>query len=450
MEFTSIDDLLNKTQEIVGKTFKELDKLDLLSTFKNDKGLLGKIVETGFYDYPLNNKAVADFEELGVELKVSGFNTLKNGDWSAKERISLSQINYNTILNHPFEMSSVVTKSSNLLFIWYEYVKNEDIGNFIIKDFQLYNLNKVTPIIKNDYLLIQKKVKDGLAHKLSEGDTVILGAATKGAAGQKQTQPYSNELASTRAFSLKNSFLKGVLRQHKANYTVRSVHELTPEQWVWNKMKKYKGYSQLEILKSIDPTYEIKKTPKNLNAMLTNRILGTSQELEKNELFSKSTYAIKSIPIDLTYHPLEKATFRTLNIADFQDSWEESEWKTFFEESTFIYICYLGKNEDNTRLLNGHRKLHCLFKVTFTAEEVDAFGKTYDLIKEAIEYNDITKLPTATLYPNAPLVISTKGTKAGSYDLFLEGCSKACFMFNKDFIHEKFIASTKTYDYIGE
>lgn len=443
MHFNSIEELLEKTKEIIGKTFRELDTLNLLSTMKNDKGVLGKIVETGFYGYPLNNKAEADFAELGVELKVSGFNKLQKGGWSAKERISLSQINYNTILDYPFEMSSVVTKSSKLLFIWYEYIKGGDKGDFVICDFQLYDLTQVEPIIKNDYHLIQEKVRSGLAHLLSEGDSVILGAATKGAAGQTQKQPYSDIPAPTRAFSLKNSFLRGVLNEHRASYTVHSVPELTPEQWVWNKIKKYKGMTQLEILQAVEPTYTIGDVPKNLSAMLTSRIIGDAADLQKNELFSKSTYAIKNIPIDSNYYPLEKGTFHTLNISHFQDSWEDSEWKLFFEESTFLYIGYIGKDADNVRSKNGFRKLECLFKVTFTADEINQFGVTYNLIKEAIEQGDITKLPTATLYPNAPLVISTKGKKGGAYELFFKGQNKACFMFNKDFIYAKFMAAKK-------
>ena len=136
---------------------------------------------------------------------------------------------------------------------------------------------------------------------------------------------------------------------------------------------------------------------------------------------------------------MEKATFHTLNIRDFDDSWEESEWKLFFEESTFLYIGYIGKDTDEEHIPNGLRPLHCLFKVTFTAEEVQAFGETYNLIKQAIEQNDITKLPTATLYPRIPLVISTKAGKGGAYEKFFAGKNTTCFMFNKDFIYQKFL-----------
>ncbi|NHC43274.1 hypothetical protein G6549_25710 [Bacillus sp. MM2020_1] len=72
MQFTSEQELLDFTQHIVGKTFSELDKLHLLNKTA-DKGALGKVVETGFFGYALNNDIEADFNTLGIELKVSGF-----------------------------------------------------------------------------------------------------------------------------------------------------------------------------------------------------------------------------------------------------------------------------------------------------------------------------------------------------------------------------------------
>lgn len=438
MIFNTVEELLEATKDIVGKSFGEIDKLKLLDNLKNDKGVLGKVVETGFYGYSLNNYAQADFENIGVELKVSGFKTLQKGGWSAKERISLSQINYNTIIDEEFDFSSVVTKSSKLLFIWYEHIPGVDKKDFVIRDFQLYDLTRVHPIIRHDYKLIQDKVIAGLAHKLSEGDSVILGAATKGVAGQKQKQPFSSTPAPTRAFSLKNSFLRGVLNEHREKYTTKQTTQLSPEDWVWDKVNAFKGMQQLEILQQIDPSYCIGETPKNLNSMLMDRIIGNKKELETNEIFNKASYEIKNIPIDRNYYPVEKATFHTLNIRDFEDSWEESEWKLFFEESTFLYIGYIGKDADDKRIPNGLRTLHCLFKVTFTAEEVQAFGVTYNLIKQAIEQNDITKLPTATLYPRIPLVISTKTSKSGAYEKFFSGKNTTCFMFNKDFMYRKF------------
>ncbi len=72
--FQSISELLNYTENIKGKRFKEFDKDNALNvTSLRDKGLLGKLIETEFYKYPNNSNAKADFDNLGVELKVTAF-----------------------------------------------------------------------------------------------------------------------------------------------------------------------------------------------------------------------------------------------------------------------------------------------------------------------------------------------------------------------------------------
>lgn len=152
------------------------------------KGRLGKVVETGFYGYALNSRAEADFSDLGIELKVSGFNKLRDGSWSAKERISLSMIHYNSIINEEYEFSKLISKNRKLLIIWYEYIKGVPYADFVIQDFQLYDMSKDEAIIQNDFYINKQKVLDGLAHELSERDSAILGAATKGQKGQTAAQ----------------------------------------------------------------------------------------------------------------------------------------------------------------------------------------------------------------------------------------------------------------------
>lgn len=72
--FQSISELLNYTENIKGKKFKEFDKDNVLNvTSLRDKGILGKLIETEFYKYPNNSNAKADFDNLEVELKVTAF-----------------------------------------------------------------------------------------------------------------------------------------------------------------------------------------------------------------------------------------------------------------------------------------------------------------------------------------------------------------------------------------
>ena len=160
MKFNTKEELLEYTENIKGKTFREIDSEHLLDKKKSNrnKGVLGQIVESGFYKYPLNNDSEADFEELGIELKVSGYIKNKNGSLRAKERIKLSKIDYNKIINETYESSHLLGKCSEMLIIWYHYIPKTDYGDFKITDFQIYDMKQDEKIFKNDFEIIKSKV----------------------------------------------------------------------------------------------------------------------------------------------------------------------------------------------------------------------------------------------------------------------------------------------------
>lgn len=215
MKFKNENELLEFTSTIRGKTFKEIDSKHLFeeNSLKRRKGLLGQIVETGFYGYALNNDSRADFEDLDIELKVTGYVKNKNGSLRAKERLVLSKIDFNGIVTETFESSHVLGKCGKMLIIWYEYEPHKKAEDFVITNYQLYNMEKDKQIFKNDFEIIKKKVLDGKAHELSEGDTSYLGACTKARTSKDRTsQPFSEIMVKPRAYSLKNAYMTGILR----------------------------------------------------------------------------------------------------------------------------------------------------------------------------------------------------------------------------------------------
>ena len=437
MKFNTIDDLLNYTENIKGKTFKEIDSENLLKnqTKLRNKGLLGQIVETGFYKYPLNNRPEADFNKLGVELKVTAYKKNKNSI-SAKERISLSKIDYNKIVNEEFEYSKLISKNSKILIIWYEYEKGKDIGDFKITDYQLYEMKQDEEVFRNDFNMIKNKVLAGKAHELSEGDTSYLGACTKSSKSTDRTsQPFSNEPAKPRAFSLKNSYVTGILRNHLQNEQQTKQFK-TVDEYVNYQLKPYFNKNQLEILELIKGT-PIKKIPKNISKIITNQIIGKDSELpKKDDLFTKTSFIIKNLPITINNKPKERMTFKTLKLDEFQDSWDESYWKQFFEETTLITILW---KEPHKQSKNGERILNKAIKISFTDDDLESFKKTYEKVQEAIQKQDYTILPTPHSFENQHLEIVPKASKGTNiYKTFLEkNNTKISFGFNKNFLDEK-------------
>ena len=305
MKFETIDELLSYTKNIIGKTFKELDTDGRLNNGIADKGILGKIVETGFYHYPNNNMAQADFENLGVELKVTGYVKNKNGTISAKERLVLSKINYNDIINEEFDFSKLIFKNKKILIIWYEYDYTKNVKDFVITNYQLYDMSDDALIIKNDFEIIKEKVVEGKAHLLSEGDTSFLGACVKGVNGEEKiSQPNSQYLAKPRAFSLKHSYLTGILRNLDVTLDVDNQEYKTVEQYVFAQIKKFIGKTQIDIYTEIMEQTISGNIPKNIGKIISDKLIGTDEELpEKNPLFAKTNYKIKNIPIDSNFMP---------------------------------------------------------------------------------------------------------------------------------------------------
>jgi DNA mismatch repair protein MutH len=437
MNFKNIDELLKYTEGIKGKTFKDFDVNNVLSDSSKDKGILGKIIETGFYKYPNNNKAEADFADLGVELKVSGYIKNKNGTISAKERLVLGKIDYNAIIHEDFNFSHLIFKSKKILIIWYEYDKNKTYKDFVITDYQLYDMTGDSLVIKNDYEVIKRKVIEGKAHLLSEGDTSYLGACTKGATGKDKTkQPNSDILAKPRAFSLKNSYMTGVLRSINLVLDVDEHEYKSVEEYVFAQIEKFIGKTQAEIYAKLINKELGDDVPKNLNKMLSDRMIGKDSELpDKSPLFSKVNYYIKNLPIDFNGYPIERMSFRNLRLSEFEEEWENSDWKTYFEEITIIVICYRGDKKSK----NGERILEGIKKISFTPDEVELFGRTYNKVRKAIITKNISLLPQPKDFEGQILEVAPKGGKDDdAYNNFFKNdVTKVCFMLDKEFLFKK-------------
>lgn len=437
MKFNSIDELLEYTKQIKGKKLKDFDIEQRLIKNPKDKGNAGKIIETGFYYYPNNNKAEADFNNLGVELKVAGYKRNKNGTISAKERLVLGKIDYNQIVNEEFNYSKLLFKNKKILIIWYEYEKGKNIGDCVITDYQLYDMSGDELIIKNDFNLIKEKVIAGNAHLLSEGDTSYLGACTKGATCKdRTTQPYSDIPAMPRAFSLKNSYMTGILRSINLTLNVDNLEYKTIEEYVYAQIQKFIGETQLDIYYNLTGKYYTEKIPKNLSKMISDKTIGKDSELQKkHDLFKKTNYIIKNIPVNNNFHPLERMSFRNLILSEFDETWENSQWKTYFEEVTIIALCYEG----NSKIKNGFRVLKDIKKITFNSDDIDLFGRTYNQVRTAIKNKNISLLPIPKYYEGQILEIAPKGVKDDNAytNFFKNDKTKVCFMLSKDFLFKK-------------
>ena len=94
----------NYGKKMIGLTFRQIYEMcingretdtDYISRHadKKYKGVLGNLIEECYFGYKANSSTSADFEEAGVELKVTPYKKTIKG-YKAKERLVITMINY--------------------------------------------------------------------------------------------------------------------------------------------------------------------------------------------------------------------------------------------------------------------------------------------------------------------------------------------------------------------
>lgn len=344
---------------LLGKSFQDIIDADRNNISergaedKKNKGNLGQILEERYFHYACNSDSNPDFDEAGVELKVTPCRENNKGALVAKERLILTMIDYFSVVNESFEKSHLWHKCGNILLIYYLYQK--EIPRRL--DYKINFVKLFTPpeqdlkIIKHDYDFIVGKIKAGLAHELSEGDTLYLGAATKAATSEdRRSQPFSSELAKPRAFSYKNSYMTYVLNNYvipskdKAESIVKDGSVDSFEDYVETKIDAFSGYTVDDLCDRFDISLE--KKPKNLEAILAYRILGIKGN--KAEEFEKANVVVKTIRIGKNNKIKESMSFPTFKFTELvNETWEESTFGTYLEQTRFMFVVYKFDENDN-------------------------------------------------------------------------------------------------------
>ncbi|MBR0473341.1 MAG: hypothetical protein IJI98_11690 [Methanosphaera sp.] len=457
MNFKTIDELLDYTKNIVGKSINDIvkDKEDFNDThsMNKTKGILGNLVETEFYHYSVNNDPNADFDNLGVELKVAGLIEGKNG-LRVKERLVLTMINYMNIVNETFDTSHLIEKNKLILILWYNYVKGLDCKDYKFINFFLLSLFRDKEIIENDYNIIRNKVLEGKAHELSEGDTTYLGACTKASKSTDRTQqPKSSIPAKPRAFCLKHSYMKLLYEEMSSDNfhfpSERKKHNyLSVIEYVESKLKPYFNKTQKQICDELN--INIENNPKNINKMISDKIIGKDKDLINiDEIFKYSTYIIKNSPYYGDNKPKERMSFRNISLSELEESWDNSEWKLYFEQVTIINIRYFY---ENSKSKNGTGILKDVKKITFNNQDLESMKKTYNMLRLAIQKyknrelgeeieNYFQLLPTPNSFEGQILDILPKRSRGkNSYKTLFDNnndTTKVAFALTKDFLSGK-------------
>ena len=383
-KYNTKEKIFQRAQEVIGIPLKDIDKTGRLRT---GKGAIGSILEESWFGYKINSDSNADFKEAGVELKVTPYIISKKGI-KAKERLVCNIINYIEEYKNSFYTSSFWKNCNKMLLISYKQKKDVPKGNFTIDKATLFSFpEEDLLIIKNDWEKIINKVRAGKAHELSEGDTMYLGACTKGASAKSvREQPFSEIKAKQRAYSLKQSYMTYILNTYifgnqTDEHIITNINDLKDnsfEDYIVSKIKPYIGYTQEQLLNE----FALQPNAKNVFEIAVARMLGVKCHLSATEEFKKAGIIPKTIRVQRTGKIKESMSFPAFDFIELsKEQWENSTLKNYLEPTKFMFVIF--KENDKYEYVFDRIKFWNIPQDDL--EEVHkVWQKTVDIINEGV------------------------------------------------------------------
>lgn len=361
------------------------------------KGGMGTLIEEHYFGYKPNSIQEPDFVDAGVELKVTPFERTKKGGIRAGERLVITMISYENPVEENFLASHAFSKLSLMLLIYYERNKEIPRTAYPMKYIQLFSPpEEDLKIIEQDYQKIIKKVREGRADELSEGDTLYLGACTKGSTAKKSTVPqtyYNPEVpARKRAFCFKNSYMTHVLN----NYLSKKIQTYEPiiknsttldnqdfETLILAKINQHAGKTTAQLAKEFD----IKKTSKSFNSSLAMRMLGIKSN--KAAEFEKANITVKTIRLTANKTIKENMSFPTIRLKDFDElEWEDTDFYDMLTMTKFLFVVFA--EHDGNYVLKGAQFWN------MPVEDIEEAGEGWQAIRDVVKRGVILTPKTAS------------------------------------------------------
>ena len=342
-KYTTKEQILERGRAARGIPLREIDKTGRLAT---GKGAIGTVLEESWFGYSANNEAQPDFPEAGVELKATPYVRTGRGI-RAKERLVCNIINYEEEYKKNFGSSSFWRKCNTMLLMSYEHREGVPKGDFTISEATLFSFpDEDRAIIERDWNTVMQKVRAGQAHEISEGDTLYLGACTKGAtAATLRKQPFSKILAKQRAYSLKQSYMTYLLGSYifgekTDEHIIKDpslLREKGLEDYILERMRPHFGKPLRLLLEEFD----LMTVAKNLNELLLARMLGIRGKISATQEFQKANIVPKTIRINANGSITESMSFPAFDFkAVAKGTWEDSELKSLLEQTKFMFVLF--------------------------------------------------------------------------------------------------------------
>ena len=368
------ESILRHASKLTGNTLNDLiGKGEVVIGGTNTKGRFGQIVEEGYFLIENNNLPLPDFQNAGIELKVTPMKKTEKGLVS-KERLILGIINYFEVPEKHFRV--FLDKDSHILIVFYLWEENTDIRDYkFLKVVDWKPSSDELRVIREDWDVIEGYVMRGEAHLLSERHTKYLAACTKGTGHGKdmRTQPFSTSLAKQRALSFKASFMTGLYHNNadigetlvddgsNDSATVLQGNwssEETFEEHVVRKLNRFVGRTCEEIEHELG--IDLSSKSKQYYYMLVLSMFGITKKKHIKE-FVEANISVKTVRIKTTGRPKESTSFPAFKSEILvTQSWEDSDFFNQIDREFFIPVFQF-----NTRHPEAEERKSLTFKGAF-------------------------------------------------------------------------------------
>ena len=406
-----------------------------------DKGSFGNYLEAAYFGKKNNNKSQPDFPKAKLELKTSPLKTIGNYEVKVKERLVLNHFTYNDLDKEVFDKSHFKDKNENILLVFYNYNPKLFVGDLHIELVDLWQCLKEDEYqIKCDWETIVNKIHQGKAHEISEGDTLYLGACTKGAtaASSLQSQPHSEIKAKGRAFCFKLGYINHIFQVLMERKKTGRTHESRIlsenekfEQKIISLFKPYMNKPADEISKLRNRNFNLKD--KSRYANLVHSIVGLNKKQDNLYEFNASGIQLKTIRVEANGRITESISFKAIDYNEIiEEEWEDSYFYSAIT-SKFIFVIFKRDSSESEYYLD---------RVEFwqiPEKDYEQFQKIWSDTKEKVkkgDYHHFSKIkdnPVSHVRPHGrnshDLVLSPQGTME----------KKMCFWINQQYIQENVV-----------
>lgn len=352
---TSIESICMYAEKLHGKSLEDIVENKNIVINKKNKGNIGNFIQEHWFYIKPDNKKDQDFGSAGLELKCTTLERKKNNSLKVAWPLSICSINYDDLDKETWNTSYLKHKIKNVLLVF--HLPDSVFLKTMIDKTSLFKLKDYEEVIKNDWLFIYNKNKEGLSHTLSGRDTKYLCTAPKSNDSKyKVKQPNSRFLAKALGFRLKSAFINTIYKQDKnpskfdsiiSNNFINEKSELIPtndsyKSFLLDKLNKESGKSLKQLCDKNKLSLGLSKdtVPKLINKFLgfknyTARIL----ELELEGI------SIKVVKHNSENFPYQAMSFPAEKIMELENStWEYSKLSEYL--NTLLIVPMYKANKD--------------------------------------------------------------------------------------------------------